>query len=147
MLNSLRQRPIGLIKSPRSLRVIICIVNMNITVKQCKCLKLVFYPSNSVFLTAMVINKPFFFIFIRQYFGKVPNIKECLILQIFSEQQMPSNDLYSCLLLHFFLVRVFPLRQSCEMFSHFVLLHQNNATSSPGLLSFCPFFWHLYRTD
>ena len=52
---------------------------------------------------------------------------------------MQSVDLYSCLLLQFFLVRVFPLRQSCEMVSHFVLLHQNNANSSPGLLSFAHF--------
>lgn len=40
-------------------------------------------------------------------------------------------------------VWLFLLRETSETLRHFVLLYQNNATSSPGLVGCRPFFWLL----
>ena len=56
---------------------------------------------------------------------QVQDIKGCLV------DKYSSNVLYE-------IVQLFRLREKCEMIRHFVLLNQNNASSSSGLLGCRP---------
>ena len=71
---------------------------------------------------------------------QVQEIKRCFKFCTYSPNSR--CRLSSCILA--ILLSIYLFRELCEIFRRFLLLYQNNVTSSPELLGGCPFFSHSF---